>query len=439
MPSISFAGLATGLDTAAIVSQLVEIRRMPIYRLESRKQGFQNEIGALGTLKAKLLALQEAAQNLDTAGEFNSLVANSGNEDALTVLASSDAAPGSYEIIINSRAVSQKTLSQGFDSKLDSVGTGTISFTVNGETTDLDLVGVNSVENLASLINDNVEGVSASIIFDGSDTGGYHMVLTGDDAGTANAFTVDTSGLSGGVTPVFTLDRPPSDASLTIDGIAVTTGSNHPADVISGLTLDLMAEGPDTIYVDVERDTEGISENVKAYIDAYNDLASFYETQRGSEGVLRNSLALRSVFSRVENIMISRLQGGLGSISSFSGIGITRGSGRQYEFDEDKFVDALAADFGSVRDLLVEREGNIGKASLVSSAIDDMTDSIDGMFKTSTDHLNRKIDYADQSIDRYERSIDAYRTSMERKYAAMEQMVASLQAQGNYLSSMTFF
>ena len=55
---------------------------------------------------------QEAAQNLDTAGEFNSLVANSGNENALTVLASSAAAPGSYEIIINSRAVSQKTLSQ---------------------------------------------------------------------------------------------------------------------------------------------------------------------------------------------------------------------------------------------------------------------------------------------------------------------------------------
>ena len=112
MSSIAFAGLATGLDTAAIVSQLVEIRRQPIYRLESRKQGFQNEISSLGTLKAKLLALQEAAQNLDTSGEFNSLQATSSNEDALGVTASSNASPGSYEIIVNSRAVTQKTLSQ---------------------------------------------------------------------------------------------------------------------------------------------------------------------------------------------------------------------------------------------------------------------------------------------------------------------------------------
>ena len=32
MSIVSFGGLATGLDTGAIVSQLLEIRRQPIYR-----------------------------------------------------------------------------------------------------------------------------------------------------------------------------------------------------------------------------------------------------------------------------------------------------------------------------------------------------------------------------------------------------------------------
>jgi flagellar hook-associated protein 2 len=145
------------------------------------------------------------------------------------------------------------------------------------------------------------------------------------------------------------------------------------------------------------------------------------------------------VFSRVENVFISPLTGGLGSITTFSGIGITRGSGKAYEFDESDFADALTADFASVRDLLIEREGNVGKASLLDTAIESLTDSVDGLFKTSTDLLNTKIDYADQSIERYERSVESYRVTMERKYAAMEQMVASLQAQGNYLSSMSFF
>jgi flagellar hook-associated protein 2 len=438
MSSIAFAGLATGLDTAAIVSQLVEIRRQPIYRLETRKQGYQNEISALGSLKTKLLALQKAAQNLDSSSEFSSLIGTSADEDALRVTAGSGASPGTYDITVDSLAVAQKNLSQGFDSKLDSVGSGTLSFTINGETTDLNLTGFNSVESLANLINDNVQGVSASIVYDGSDTGGYHMILTGDEAGSANAFTVDTSGLSGGVTPAFTLDTPAADAHLTIDNIAVTTSSNSPSDVISGLTLDLVGAGPDPVRVEVKRDDEGIAENVKAFVDAYNDLAAYYEDQRGSEGVLRSNPTLRSVFGRVENIFSSSLEGGLGSFSTFARIGITRGDGRQYDFDNDDFVKALQENFGGVRDLLVEREGNVGKAALLDTAIESLTDSVDGLFKMSTDLLNTKIDYADKSIERYERSVETYKLTMERKYAAMEQMVSSLQAQGSYLNSMTF-
>ena len=113
MSSMSFAGLATGLDTAQIVAQLVEIRRQPIYRLENRRTGYQNEISALGTLKTKLLAFQTAAQNVDTASEFSSLIGSSADEDILRVTAGAGAAPGSYNITVNSLAVAQKNISQG--------------------------------------------------------------------------------------------------------------------------------------------------------------------------------------------------------------------------------------------------------------------------------------------------------------------------------------
>ena len=438
MSSIAFAGLATGLDTAAIVSQLVEIRRRPIYRLETRRQGYQNEISALSLLKTKLLAFQTAAQNLDTASEFSSLIGSSADEDILRVTAGSGATPGSYNITVNSLAVAQKNISQGFDAKTDSVGSGTVSITINGVTTDLELTGFNSVESLANLINDNVEGVSASIIYDGSASGGYHLILTGDEAGGGNAFTVDASGLAGGVTPVFSLVTAAADAHLTIDDIDVTTSSNSPTDVISGLTLDLVAASTDPIRVEVKRDNEGIAENVKAFVDAYNDLASFYEDQRTSEGVLRRNATLRSVFTRIENIFTGSLEDGLGAYSSFTSIGITRGDGHKYDFDQGDFIEALNDNFGGVRDLLIEREGNVGKAALIDRAIEALTDSVDGLFKMSTELLNTKIDYADKSIERYERSIAAYKLTMERKYAAMEMMVSSLQAQGSYLNSMLF-
>jgi flagellar hook-associated protein 2 len=438
---ISFGGLATGLDTGSIVTQLVELKRAPIYRLQNRKQGFQNEISALGTLKTKLLALQEAAKTLDTANEFSSLKATSSDEDFVTIEADGDAAPGSYDIKVLSLAEAQKDVSQGYDSKGDSVGSGILSFNVNGETTDLNLVGFTSLESLAGLINDNVDGVSASIINDGSESGNYRLVLSSDDAGTDGAFTVDASGISGGVTPIFTNEKTAVDAELEIDGISVTASSNSSSDIIDGLTINLHAISVDsendlnkTLRVNVGVDKEGISEKVKSFVDVYNDLYSFIDEQFKSEGDLRQNPTLRAVTSRIDNIFTTALTGGLGDVTTFSSVGITRASsGRTLSFDESKFADMLDSNFSGVRDLFIERDGNLGKTYLIDTAIDNMTDSIDGLFKISTDALNKKIEYADQGIERYERNVESYRLTMERKFTAMEMSVSALQAQGNYL------
>lgn len=440
MSSVNFTGLATGLDTASIIAQLVEIKRAPVYRLQKDKKAFQDQITALGTLKAKLAALQTAAQKLDTAGEFSSAKATSSFADALTVDAGGTAAPGQYSIKVKTLATAQKLQSQGFDSKLNSVGSGTVSITVGGETKNLELTGVTSLEGLAALINDNVEGVSASIINTGEATGGYRLVVNGSEAGTANAFTLDLSGLSGGTTPTMTTLTPAADATLEIDGIPVTATSNDPAGVISGLTLHLRQADLDrVITVTVARDTDGIAGNVKAMVDAYNDLFTFIQTQSAVGGTLHDNPALRSVASRVEGLFTSGLDGGLGDITLFSQLGITRGDTRQIKFDDAKFKEVLAAKFGAVRDFFVNRDGNVGKAYLLDQAITDMSRATSGTFKISTDALNKRISNADDTIARYERSISSYQDTMQRKFTAMEQMVAQLQAQGNYLNGMTTF
>lgn len=443
MSMISFGGLATGLDTGSIVSQLVELKRAPIYRLQKQRTGYENQIKSLGTLKTKLIALQDAAKKLDTASEFSSLKTTSSDEDFITVSGDSDAAPGSYNIKVLSLAQAQKDVSQGYNSRTDSVGSGILSFSVDGVTTDLNLVGYTSLESLANLINDGVDGLSASIINDGSGTDAYRLVLTGDEGGSAGSFSVDASGISGGVTPIFTNRQTAEDAHLEIDGIAVTATSNSTSEIISGLTINLQDISVDedsglnkTIRLDVGVDEDGIADKVKGFVDVYNDLFSFISEQSGEDGDLRTNPTLRAVASRMENIFTTSLEGGLGSITNFAHIGISRSvGGRQLGFDAEDFKDALSKNFSGVRDLFIERDGNLGKTYLIDAAIDNMTDSVDGLFKISTDALNKKIDYTDQGIDRYERSVEAYQTSMERKFTAMEMMVSQLQAQGSYLSS----
>lgn len=435
MSTVSFSGLATGLNTDSIIAQLVELRRAPVYRLQNNKKGFQDQISGLATLKTKLLALQTAARKMDTAAEFSSAKGTSSLSESLAVTAGGTASPGQYEIFVNSLATAQKIQSQGYDSKLNSVGTGPVSLTVGGTTTSLNLVGVTTLEGLATLINDNVEGVSASIVNTGATTGGYHLVVNGAEAGTANAFTLDLSGLSGGVAPVMTTYTAAADATLTVDGLTVTADSNNPDDIISGVTLNLLKADPTkAITVTVTRDTDGISGNLKGMVTAYNDLFSYIQTQSAVGGVMRENPALRAVASRVESMFSAGLEGGLGSITQFAEMGVTRIEGRQLKFDETKFKGVLSAQFGSVRDFFIKRDGNTGKAYELDQAIDLMTRSTDGLFKISTDALNKRIEYTDSSIDRYERSIESYQTTMRRRFTAMEQMVSQLQSQGNYLS-----
>ena len=439
MSSVTFSGLATGLDTSSIVAQLVELKRRPVYRLESRREDFQKQLTALATLKTKLLALQEAAARLDTMGEFNALKASSTQTGILTATAGPAAAPGRYDIVVQALASARKDISQGYASPGDVVGEGVMWISVNGAATPLNLPAGTTLAELKDLINNRVDGVSASLINDGSAGTPYYLVLRGDSEGTAGDFTVNASGLTGGQPPLLTNIQQAADARLLVDGIAVTAGSNHPADVISGLTLDLLQADPQTtLTLQVDMDAAKIEESIKALVDAHNDLFAFIQEQGAADGDLHGNPTLRSVATRLRNLFTSPVTGASGSMSMLWQAGVTTGKDSQLVWDPARFQAALAADFNGVRDLFIEREGNLGKGYLISRAIDDMTDSVSGLFKISSDALNSKIRSTDQTIERYERGIESYRLNLEIRFTAMERMVAQLQAQGNYLSSLNY-
>lgn len=431
MSSVMFSGLATGLDTASIVAQLVELRRAPIYRLQARRTGYEDKISALGTLKEKLLALQTAARDLDTAGEFLSLISTSSDENIFTATAGLDAAPGTYNITVESLATARKMASQGYDSPMAAVGSGSFTYTVGGRTETLTLADGTTLEGLRDAINAGAEGISATIINDGSSDGGYRLVVSAQETGTAGDFSLDLSGMAGSSALAFTDLSLAADARLTIDGLAVTASSNNPSDVISGLTLDLKAAGS-TATLTVERDDQAIADKVKVLVDAYNDLAEFSTAQRASESPLYGDSTLRMVRGRIDALFTNSQ--GDGAVSMFAQIGVSRTREGTLEWNEEAFKTALGEDIGAVRDFFIQADGVTGKGYLIDQAVSDMTDSAEGMFKISIDSLNSRIRTADTRIERYESSIEAYRANLERRFIAMESMVAQLQAQGNYLN-----
>ncbi len=435
MSTISFGGLATGLDTGAIVAQLMAIKRLPIVRLERRKSLFELQQSALTDLESKLKALQDAVAALDTPNEFSALSASSSNEAMVTATASSLAAPGSFTLTVNSLATYQKDVSQGYATLTDNVGSGSISITVDGEATQIDLTEpFNSLTDLRDAINNAGAGVYASILNDGSDTTPYKLILTSADTGEDAAFSADFSGLSGGTPPVMSNLVTAADASLLIDSIQVSSASNTVGNAITGLTFQLIAADENaTTTITVATDETVVLEQVQAMVDAYNDLFGYIESQSQEGGTLRGNSTMRTVANRMQSLFTLPLTGSEGEFTFLAQVGISQGEGGILEFDSSKFTQKLGENYAAVRDLFVERGANLGKAYLVRTSIDDMTNSVDGFFKISRDSLADKIENIDDTVLRYERSAETYQTYLERKFAAMEGLVSTLQAQGNFL------
>ena len=64
-PNISFGGLASGLDTRAIIDALVQVERIPMLRLEQRKRALQSQDSLFANLSTKLEALDKIAESLE--------------------------------------------------------------------------------------------------------------------------------------------------------------------------------------------------------------------------------------------------------------------------------------------------------------------------------------------------------------------------------------
>src|SRR3712207_1127152 len=67
---IRLGGLSSGLDTEAIVSQLMAIERQPRSRLERKQAAVQARQDALRDISTKLKTLKSAAQALSSSGTW---------------------------------------------------------------------------------------------------------------------------------------------------------------------------------------------------------------------------------------------------------------------------------------------------------------------------------------------------------------------------------
>ena len=195
------------LDVNSIVSQLMNVERAPLAKLQKEQAGINTKLSAWGTVKSALSELQTAAEKLIKQDTWNATTASSSNEDQVQATGgnSKGGATGNHSLVVKQLAQSQTVATRSFANADAVVGGGTLriqmgtvnedgtSFTADGERKALEItVPENAtVKDIRDIINRSNSGVSANLINDGN---GVRLMLTGSQSGAKNAFEISASG-----------------------------------------------------------------------------------------------------------------------------------------------------------------------------------------------------------------------------------------------------
>jgi flagellar hook-associated protein 2 len=446
------AGAAGGsvIDVSSLVSELVAAAQAPQEaEITSQTTAVTTQISALGTLQSALSTFQSTLTPLATPGAFGQLTASSSAPTVFTATASADATTsGSYNVTVSQLAQAQQLLSKVFaGGGTSAVGTGTLSLSLGGTSFSVSIdSGNDTLDDIAAAINSasGNPGLSASVL---QGTAGAYLVLSSSLTGAANTIQVtETDGGSGlsaltygtGNTTNFTQQTAAQNATYTIAGVAGSSASNTVADVISGVTLNLLGTttGTSGATLSVSNDTSTIVSNIQAFVAGYNTLLSTfsslggYDSATATAGPMMGSALLSNIQSQTNEALYNIVNTGSSVYNSLASIGITTNSDGTLSVNGTTLANALSTNFSAVSQLFSNSSGVA--AELNTQITSDLSTS--GSIGESSQNLTSQENALTKQSNQLTTQMDALSASLTQQYASLNTLLSSLQTTSAYLT-----
>jgi len=431
--------MLSGLPVDDLISSLMSIERQPLVTLQSKQSGFNAKLSAFGTLKSAVSTFQTAVKNV-SGDALAALTATSSKSETVgvSVAKGSGASAGSYAIEVSKLAQSDKLVSGVVAPGTKfTAADSSMSISIGGKDpialtlTDTTLTG------LSGAINKANAGVTATILNDGT---GDRLVITGNDTGAANTVKITATGslaqfdTTGGS---MTKSQSAQNAEMTIDGIAVSKPSNTVTDAIKGVTLNLNQTNVGSpVKVSLAKDTTAVTNQINAFVDAYNTLATAvnkqtaYNATTKTGAVLNGDAGARSILTSIRAELGKAVTDSTG-LKTLSDIGIAFQRDGTLKLEKpDKLKSALETNFTGVSSLFGSSDG---VATRLTKVTEEMLGS-KGLFKTRTDGLNASISSMDKSMDRMELQLAQTEKRYRAQFTALDTMMTNMQNMSSYMT-----
>lgn len=434
----------TAVDLYAKVNKTLQERNSVAAKLGNELANDRTKLSGLGQLHSALESFKASAKAV--AGGGLDAAATSSANNVLSATGSSTAVAGSYAITVNQLAQSQVLTSKAVTSASAPIGVGasaTVKFefgSVNGKEFSANTAkgaqsvmihsGDNSLNGVATAINEAAIGVKAKVV--GAAGGGFSLSLT-SESGSANTLRISVSGDAGlqsllnynpGGGKGLTQTAAAQDASLSVNGKAVTSQSNAVTDAVTGVTLNLGAKGAANLVL--ARDNAQIAKNVGNLVSSYNTLNSKLRSLQQTESKVEGTAA--RVQTQLARNFAPDTSGAVDpSALTLEKIGITRAKNGDLALDAAKLQAAVGLDAAGVSKLFSNKGG--GLADSLVRQIDDMVGP-NGSVRREEASVTRDISSLSAKKGRLSSALAAQAAALVGQYSRQSQSVNAAQPVG---------
>jgi len=461
----SISGLVSGIDTASIVSKLMEIEARPQTLLKSQLATAKAIARALREINTAMATLSSAAEALTGASAFTGRTASSNAKD-VTAAATITAVPGSsVSFTVTGLASAQTSLSTAtWSSRTGDARTAAATnytdplpewpltvLSADGtkviDTIELPLGA--SLDDAAAAINNKKSlGLTATVVR--LDADHYKLQVTSATTGTKNGFVLRGTGeAADATTPSFGTLVAARDAELKIGSETATSPTNTFADLLTGVTVTVSQVSATPATVTVSADDSAITGKVQALVSAagavLSTIAKYTDSSSGSTAPLKGNATLTGLATRI----LGQLSKAVGSTSP-AAIGLQLNRDGTVKFDSAKLAALLKADPATAKKI-VGGAVDLGPDGLSGTADDAVqTDglaarmfllaknasaSATGMITTLADGQDARVKRMQTDVDNWDMRLEKRQQLLTSKFHAMESALGRLNSQSSWLSS----
>jgi len=432
-------GGGSGLIPPNLVEDLIKAQALPIETAKRRKENYVVEKTEVQKLQSFLNELDGTLNTLKSKSDFYKMKVESSHPDILDGQVENMALPGTYEFEVRGLAKAEKELAYGFPDKNETpVGFGYMLVErEDKEALEVVIEPGSSLQQVANQINDADAGVRAMVINTKYKPESYRLLVISEQSGKESKILIDED------TTFLEFKEQVTGRNLDVlfEDVPVTDEDNTLEELIDGVVFFAKRSEPGTrVQVNITQDIDATLEGIKAFVEKYNQVANFVNSQfkidekTNKAGILAADSTVKSVMRGLQGSFGVRINTG-GKYNTLSQIGITTNpKSGELNIDESKVKQALAEDYDSVARLFIRSNSGSGVADRMAARIKGFKDPGYGAIKSRVRALDRIIKNADEDIERKERQLEQKEESLKRRFATLEGRLSGLQAQGNFLA-----